>query len=106
MSFSKGLLRKSCKLIPDFGKAGNDDALNTLTGHTQSVTAVMVIPNSLYLVSGSLDKTVKIWSLSTGECLHTFINDSPITAIAISPDGKKVIAGDEAGRLHFLELIV
>jgi WD40 repeat protein len=96
----------SSKLIPDFGKTGNDDALNTLTGHTQSVTAVMVIPNSLYLVSSSLDRTVKIWSLSTGECLHTFINDSPITAIVISPDGKKVIAGDEAGRLHFLELIV
>jgi hypothetical protein len=34
------------------------------------------------------------------------INDSPITSIKISPDGKKVIAGDEAGRLHFLELVV
>jgi hypothetical protein len=49
---------------------------------------------------------MKVWHLDTGECLYTFINDTPITAIVISPDGKKVIAGDEAGRLHFLELIV
>jgi hypothetical protein len=44
--------------------------------------------------------------LSTGSCVTSFTNDNPIDCCVISPDGKKVIAGDGAGRLHFLELIV
>jgi WD40 repeat protein len=80
--------------------------LLTLTGHSSIVKEIAITPDGTKIISGSRDSSIKIWNLSTGKCLHTFIDDSPITAIAISPDGKKVIAGDEAGRLHFLELIV
>jgi WD40 repeat protein len=80
--------------------------LLTLTGHSEFVKVIEITPDGTIIISGSRDSSIKIWNLSTGKCLHTFIDDSPITAIAISPDGKKVIAGDEAGRLHFLELVV
>jgi WD40 repeat protein len=74
--------------------------------HKDRITSIAITPDNCYIISGSLDKLIKVWHLDMGECLYTFINDTPITAIVISPDGKKVIAGDEAGRLHFLELIV
>ncbi|CCI39087.1 WD40 repeat domain-containing protein [Microcystis aeruginosa] len=80
--------------------------LLTLTGHSSIVKEIAITPDGTKIISGSRDSSIKIWNLSTGKCLHTFIDDSPITAIAISPDGKKIIAGDEAGSLHFLELVV
>ncbi|MFM6269383.1 MAG: hypothetical protein ACKPFA_23205, partial [Dolichospermum sp.] len=84
----------------------NRKIVQTLYGHTNSAKTVLPTPDNQYIISGSLDQTIKVWHLDTGECLTSFINDCPITCCAISPDGKKVIAGDEAGRLHFLELIV
>lgn len=34
-----------------------------LSGHTDSVTSVAVTPDSRYILSGSLDKTVRLWGL-------------------------------------------
>jgi WD40 repeat protein len=85
--------------------------LLTFNSHHSTISSLIITPNNQYIISSgldsnSLDHTIKIWDLDTGECLTSFVNDSPITCCVISPDGKKVIAGDEAGRLHFLELIV
>jgi WD40 repeat protein len=38
--------------------------MRTLEGHTESVTAVAFSPDGNSIVSGSLDKTVRIWSLN------------------------------------------
>ena len=85
--------------------------LLTFNSHHSTISSLIITPNNQYVISSGLDSngldhTIKIWHLDTGECLTSFVNDSPITCCVISPDGKKVIAGDEAGRLHFLELVV
>ena len=68
--------------------------LRTLKGHTSSVSAIAVTPNGKHLVSGSLDDSVIVWNLETGEQIFTFIGHSEwVNAIAISPDGKRVISG-------------
>jgi WD40 repeat protein len=79
--------------------------MRTFVVHQRIVNWIETFSNDR-MISNSWDNTIKVWHLDTGECLYTFINDTPITAIVISPDGKKVIAGDEAGRLHFLKLVV
>jgi len=85
--------------------------LLTFNSHHSTISSLIITPNNQYVISSGLDSngldhTIKIWHLDTGECLTSFINDCPITCCAIYPDGKKVIAGDEAGLLHFLELVV
>ena len=40
-------------------------------GHTDSVFSVAVFPDGQRVVSGSEDKTVRIWEVSTGVLLHT-----------------------------------
>ena len=60
--------------------------------------------NKIICITNSF--SIKLVDLSTGSCVTSFTNDNPIDCCVISPDGKKVIAGDGAGRLHFLELIV
>src|SRR5881394_3648625 len=45
--------------------------LQTLEGHSQSVSSVAFSHDSARLASASYDSTVKIWDASSGECLQT-----------------------------------
>ena len=40
----------------------------TPQGHTNSVTSVAYSPNGRQLVSGSTDKTVRVWQVAAGAC--------------------------------------
>ena len=71
--------------------------------HTAKATAAI---NSAgrFIVTGSRDKTVRIWSASNGELLRTIRMPSgpdwigAIFAVALSPDGENVAAGGWTGR--------
>ena len=78
--------------------------LRTLTGHTSSVTAVAIAPNSHIAVSASEDYTLKIWDLLSGKEVASFSGDYGFNCCAIAPDGVTVVAGDRSGRVHFLRL--
>ena len=43
----------------------------TLEGHSHYVCAVAIAPNGDYIVSGSYDKTVRIWDSASGMSAHT-----------------------------------
>ena len=43
----------------------------TLAGHTDAVLSVAVSSDGTTAVSGSADKTVRVWDLTTGECRQT-----------------------------------
>lgn len=45
--------------------------LQTLEGHTDSVTSVAFSPNGKQVVSGSDDETVRLWDAATGALLQT-----------------------------------
>jgi len=45
-----------------------------LSGHTSRVISVALSPDRQTLVSSSQDKTIKIWSLGTGELLRTLLS--------------------------------
>jgi WD40 repeat protein len=50
---------------------GWDTCLQTLEGHSWSVTSVAFSHDSSKLASASDDKTVKVWDASSGACLQT-----------------------------------
>jgi WD40 repeat protein len=76
--------------------------LQTLTGHTDGVTAVAVTPDGQRAVSASVDQTLKVWELKTEEVLATFTCDSWAFCCAFSEARRLILAGDFAGHLHFL----
>ncbi|MFM7405161.1 MAG: WD40 repeat domain-containing protein [Cuspidothrix sp.] len=76
----------------------------TLTGHENWVNAVAIAPDSQKAISSSDDKTLKLWNLETGKEISTFTGDSSIISCAVSPDGFTVAAGEQSGRVHFLQL--
>jgi len=62
-----------------------------LQGHNDSIWSIAFSSDSTKIVSGSSDRTVKIWNSQTGECLKTFYGYTrPILSVAFSPDGKTI----------------
>jgi len=55
-------------------------------------------------VSGSEDRTLKVWDLETGEIVTTFTGESDVSAVAIAADDRTIVAGEWSGRVHFLRL--
>lgn len=46
-------------------------------------------PNSLYLATGSMDKTCRLWDVQRGACIRLFLGHTDaVTCMAVSPDGK------------------
>ena len=66
----------------------------TLIGHKAGVSSLIISPDGQKLISGSLDNTIKIWNLKSGEELRSFPPQSSIVeSIALSPDGQTLISG-------------
>jgi WD40 repeat protein len=67
--------------------------LQTLKGHTASVTSVAFSPDSRQVVSGSGDRTARLWDTNTGAALQTLEGHfSPVSSVAFSPDGRQVVS--------------
>lgn len=66
----------------------------TLEGHTKTVVSVAFSHDGRLLASGSLDRTVKIWDVSTGGCLHTLLgHDHHVSILAFSPKNYNLATG-------------
>jgi len=84
-----------------------ENAINSPTnsGHTTSVWSVDWSPDGTKLVSGSRDKTIKIWNATGGDCLLS-INSPDYMAFHTtnwSPDGNKIVCGRENGYIDVFD---
>ena len=67
--------------------------MQTLYGHSDMVSSVAFSHDGTQVVSGSGDKTVKIWDASSGACLKTLEGHSDwVRSVAFSHDGTQVIS--------------
>jgi len=69
--------------------------LRTLEGHTSSVNAVALSADGQTIISGSDDKTVRVWSVE-GTLLRTPEGHTGyVRAVALSADGQTIISGSD-----------
>ena len=82
---------------------GAGATIRTFTGHSDKVNTLAA--NERLLVTGSKDKTVRIWDVGTGKTLWTFQGHvGGVTAVALRPDGQEVAAGGEDGAIKLWPL--
>jgi WD40 repeat protein len=69
--------------------------------HSAWITCIAVDPQNRFIVTGSQDKTLRLWELSTGRLIKIFrppIGEDPIgmiSDVAFSPDGKIIACGGQ-----------
>jgi WD40 repeat protein len=62
--------------------------------HSSAITSLTFSRDGSRLLSGSRDKSVKLWETATGRLLRTFVGHSDyVTSVAFSPDGTRLLSG-------------
>jgi WD40 repeat protein len=70
--------------------------VRTFTGHTGDVTSVAISPDGRTALSGSHDKMLKLWDVTSGRELRTFTGHmGDVTSVAFSPDVRTALSGSE-----------
>lgn len=64
-----------------------------MTGHTSFINCLVFSPDGETLISGSADKTIKIWNFATGKEIRTIKDhNSFINYLTITPDGQTLVS--------------
>ena len=62
--------------------------------HGNDVTAVAFSPDGKRLLTGSLDRTARLWDAMSGQPIgEPFVHPAQVTSVAYSPDGKTILTG-------------
>lgn len=68
--------------------------VRSLHGHTHFVEDVVISSDGQYALSGSWDRTLRLWELSTGVTRNRFIGHTKdVLSVAFSPDNRQIISG-------------
>ncbi|MEH1977938.1 MAG: ribosome assembly protein 4, partial [Nostoc sp.] len=87
-------LQQAVYLQPNEKKENRAIEINTLEGHSSLVYSVGFSPDGKTLASGSGDKTIKLWDVSTGKAIKTLTGHSSlVNSVGFSPDGKTLASG-------------
>jgi serine/threonine-protein kinase len=79
----------------DLKSSAGTTELRRCEGHMARVTCVAFLPDSRHIVTGSYDKTARLWSVQTGKEVRRFnpAAGAEITCLSISPDGSLALLG-------------
>lgn len=76
-------------------------SIKELKRQKPAVTSVALSADASFAISGSYDKTVRIWDLEdTGQCQRELAHSSYVHSVAMSADASRALSGSEDGTLR------
>jgi WD40 repeat protein len=82
----------------------NGQIIKTFDGHTDIVNSIAISKNYKYLLSGSNDKTARLWDLKTFKQIRILpVNCWKVTAVAFSDDSKYCLTACNDGSIKVWE---
>ena len=76
-------------------------AILALCGHEGGVRSASFSPDGTRILTGSDDRTARIWNAANGHEITRIVLDAAVTALAVH-DGD-IALGDALGRIHVFE---
>ncbi len=90
----------NCKL--SYWDAYDASAIRVISGGDASMTSLGIRSDGEYFVSGSADKSVKIWKYNEGVPIASGrVHSGSINCVAISPNEKRIISAGSEGGIFF-----
>lgn len=77
--------------------------LQVLRGHKAEVTGLASLSPQL-LASASQDQTIKVWDIDSQIPVASLQMDTGLSSLTAMPDRSLLVAGDAAGKVHFLRI--
>lgn len=73
--------------------------INKFVGHTDNIRDILISQDNDTILTASADKTVRLWSLTAGRCLHTLgmHKDSVWCLTSADPQLATIYSGDRSG---------
>jgi len=77
---------------------------STFAGDSSVVFSVAFSADGRFALSGSEDKTLRLWDVTTGQCLRTLAGHTDVNSVAYSPDGRFALSGSEDKTLRLWDV--
>jgi WD40 repeat protein len=71
-----------------------------MIGHQDWVYAVAFSPNSQWLATASLDKTARVWEVTTGQEVARMVHENALGSVAFSPDERWLVTAGQDGMVR------
>jgi WD40 repeat protein len=100
-----GLLSISPTLNAQHASSPQPKEVTVLRGHTNAVWGLALSPDGQTAVTGSFDKTIKLWDVSAGKERFTLRGHSRcVEFVVLSPDRRTAYAADQKGTIRVWDL--
>ena len=77
----------------------------SLYGHKLPITSFAVSSDDAYMVTGSIDKDIRIWDLQFGYCIKTiYAHKLPVSCVRFIQDTHYLITGGRDGFIKFWDM--
>ena len=73
------------------------DEFNRLSGHQAAILGVDISPDSKFIASASVDKTIKLWRRDGTEIVTLKGHQAIVRSVKFSPDGELIASGSDDG---------
>ena len=89
--------------LPDGTSDGTKVEVHSgMVGHSKDITSIFFTPQEDILMTASLDKTLRLWSVDSGEMLKYFEDQTAILAAAFLPSNPTIFAASSSATLRLL----